>query len=399
MFVRSHRQFLCTTVGRLIFSHSASGHRTTQVSDATAPSSVDAHLNLAGRFTPAIIPFAASVDGVTQNAPFLPIAHTDPGIETSYIVAILTGLFALGLLVFFYRQYCRHRTEKLEGLIKERTRDSRLQNIQLQRTNDIISGKNAELDRLNQQLKESNQEISEFIGFVSHDLRNPLSAISQLADYLATEPAMLAPSEINEHGKTIRECCDSMFAIISSLLELYRFEESGRSIPRAAVDITAIATSSAQRFNGQACAKAIHITVEADSTPIIALGQENLFHQIFDNLISNAVKYTPPSKRIWVRTRYEGDTATFEVEDEGPGIAKDDQGKLFRKFSGLRTPTTGGESSTGLGLAIVKRMVDAIGGSVRCQSEPGQGARFQARFPSVGTTGEPELKQATLSYE
>jgi len=103
--------------------------------------------------------------------------------------------------------------------------------------------------------------------------------------------------------------------------------------------------------------------------------------QILDNLISNALKYSPPNTTVHLHTLPEKDHVLVSVRDEGPGISEADQKKLFQKFTRLSARPTGGESSTGLGLAIVKRLAEAMSGSIQCYSTPGTGSNFTLRLP------------------
>ena len=98
--------------------------------------------------------------------------------------------------------------------------------------------------------------------------------------------------------------------------------------------------------------------------------------QIFDNLLSNALKYSPQNTKVCVELSSAGGKVRFSVCDEGPGLTEDDKQKLFGKFARLSAEPTGGEHSTGLGLSIVKKMVEMMGGEVRCESESGKGAAF-----------------------
>src|SRR6185503_1684557 len=105
--------------------------------------------------------------------------------------------------------------------------------------------------------------------------------------------------------------------------------------------------------------------------------------QVLENLVSNAVKYSPPGKNIFVRLLHSVESVLYEVQDEGPGLSAEDQKKLFGKFARLGAKTTGGEHSTGLGLSIVKKMVEAMNGKVWCESELGSGATFIVEFPTT----------------
>jgi signal transduction histidine kinase len=104
--------------------------------------------------------------------------------------------------------------------------------------------------------------------------------------------------------------------------------------------------------------------------------------QVFDNLISNALKFSPPQTTVQVHTLPEKDFILVNVRDEGPGINAEDQKKMFRKFCRLTARPTGGETSNGLGLSIVKRLVDAMGGTIQCQSTLGVGTNFMVRLPA-----------------
>lgn len=98
--------------------------------------------------------------------------------------------------------------------------------------------------------------------------------------------------------------------------------------------------------------------------------------QVYENLISNAIKFSPANKNINVKIWEDGEKIRSIISDEGPGISKEDQKKLFGKFQVLSTKPTGGEKSTGLGLSIVKKYIEAMKGKVWCESEPGKGAHF-----------------------
>jgi signal transduction histidine kinase len=108
--------------------------------------------------------------------------------------------------------------------------------------------------------------------------------------------------------------------------------------------------------------------------------------EIVDNLVSNALKFSPPGRRVWVRTGCGAAGVRVEVSDEGPGLTSADRERAFRRFQRLSARPTAGESSTGLGLSIVKTLVELHGGTIAIESEPGAGARFVVDLPESDVT-------------
>jgi two-component system sensor histidine kinase/response regulator len=103
---------------------------------------------------------------------------------------------------------------------------------------------------------------------------------------------------------------------------------------------------------------------------------------VLDNLLSNAVKYSFPGKKIWVQLRGEMTTVVCSVRDEGPGLSREDQAKLFQRGIPLSSVATGGESSSGYGLAVAKELIDKLDGDLWCESTLGAGACFSFRLPT-----------------
>ena len=116
-------------------------------------------------------------------------------------------------------------------------------------------------------------------------------------------------------------------------------------------------------------------------TEYLALVDTNSLQQVLDNLISNAIKYSPPNKCITIRLKQNAAQVSCEIQDEGPGLTVEDKQKLFGKFTRLSAQPTANEHSSGLGLFIVKKLVTHMQGQVWCESELGKGATFIVEFP------------------
>jgi signal transduction histidine kinase len=134
-------------------------------------------------------------------------------------------------------------------------------------------------------------------------------------------------------------------------------------------------------YRQRARAKRIELHFEENNRPSMVAADTTQLVQIMDNLVSNAVKYSPSGKNIYVRVYQVDSRVRAEIKDEGPGISAEDQKRLFGKFARLSARPTAGEHSTGLGLAIVKRLVESMKGEVWCESHPGDGAAFIVELP------------------
>jgi two-component system sensor histidine kinase/response regulator len=239
-----------------------------------------------------------------------------------------------------------------------------------------------ELKRARERLREMNDEKNEFMGIVAHDLRSPLGAIKGYAELILDDLGM-DRAELQDCVQRIRETATRMAEMVQNLLDANRIERGEMELNLAPTDLGSALDSvvETQRPHATAKQQTLHLQREAGSVvivmdPIVAV-------QVLENLVSNAVKYSPPGKNIFVRLKKQAQGVRVEVQDEGPGLSAEDQKKLFGKFARLSAKPTGGEHSTGLGLSIVKKMVEAMNGKVWCESELGRGATFIVEFPTT----------------
>ena len=238
-----------------------------------------------------------------------------------------------------------------------------------------------ELKHARERLREMNEEKNEFMGIAAHDLRNPLSAIQGYAEMIIEDAQSLAHRDLEGNGQRIREAAKRMTEMVQNFLDANRIERGELKLNMAISDLSPLLQSVLETQSPHATAKGQMIQLELPPTPTLALADVSITLQVFENLVSNAVKYSPPGKKIFVRLKAEAGVVRFEVEDQGPGLSKEDQKKLFGKFARLSAKPTGGEHSTGLGLSIVKRLVEAMNGKVWCESELGMGAKFIFTIP------------------
>ena len=233
------------------------------------------------------------------------------------------------------------------------------------------------LEATNAQLQQLNEEKSEFLGIAAHDLKNPLTAIIGNAELLAmTQDA----ADIPQTCEGIIKASSRMRNLITDLLDANAVEQGRYTAAVERCDLGGLVSECLDHNRDTAARKGIRI----HHPPVGGLfirADRGAVSQILDNLVSNAVKYSPPGSDVWITLESEAGQASMSVRDSGPGLTLEDQKKLFRKYTRLSAQPTAGESSTGLGLSIVKRLAEAMAGTVECRSEPGKGATFTARLP------------------
>ncbi len=239
----------------------------------------------------------------------------------------------------------------------------------------------ASLDLLvdsNEQLTHLNNEKTEFLGIAAHDLRNPLSAVIGYADLLQMEGS----EKVAKRGASIAKAGRRMLELINDLLDANAIEEGRYASQVEPLELRSLVLTSVQHNHAASERKEITLDL-VDGPPCWAQTDRKAVLQVLDNLISNALKYSPLGSRVSLTLRTDDDWVRFDVRDQGPGISESDQKKLFQKHTKLSARPTGGESSVGLGLAIVKRLAEAMGGSIGCSSTMGEGATFILQLRAV----------------
>jgi signal transduction histidine kinase len=242
---------------------------------------------------------------------------------------------------------------------------------------------NIELAEANERLMALGNERREFISIAAHDLKNPLYSIKMLLNFLKSREAVSQEELLDVIGD-IETATVGMLHLIQNLLDAETIENGKLNVNLVEFPPADIVKHITQRYKAAAQAKNITMHLDLDSEAIV-MADTQYFMQATDNLISNAIKYSPFEKNINVRLLEDREKATvrLEIQDEGPGISADDMTKLFGKFQRLSARPTGNENSTGLGLSIVKKLVEAMNGTIHCESEWGNGSTFIIELPAA----------------
>lgn len=236
------------------------------------------------------------------------------------------------------------------------------------------------LEEKNQQLEHANQLKNEFLGIAAHDLKNPLSVILGAAQDISDCCDEMSKEEVLEYASMIQLTSRQMFELISNLLEVNAIESTQIRLTLKSVNIILTVHSVLYGYEHHAKTKNIKFRLESDNC-CKAYIDESVLRQVFDNLISNAVKYSPFHSEIIIRFKELENKVFCEIQDQGEGLSVADQQKLFNKFARLTPRPTANENSTGLGLFIVKKLVEAMNGQVSCRSELGKGSTFIVELP------------------
>ena len=271
--------------------------------------------------------------------------------------------------VILYQQLHAANTQ-LEDRVAQRTRALMLANRRL----------SAQWLRL----QRANGFKNEILGTVAHDLKNPLGVILGRTEMLTELIGAEASREsVGAQVAHIRDATRRLTSMVDHLISDAMADAFDITIRREPVDIGALVNdvAEANRLPAMNKQQVIEVSAEPDH---IAMCDADRMREAIDNLISNAIKYSPIGGNISVVVVHNADGTTIRVTDRGAGLSPEDIGRLFGRFQRLSAKPTAGESSTGLGLSIVKRIVDMHGGQITADSAgPGQGSTFTILLPEA----------------
>jgi len=225
---------------------------------------------------------------------------------------------------------------------------------------------------------------SSFLANVSHELRTPMNAVVGLTDLLLRQNPSPQQAESLE---TIRTSSEALLALLDDILDLSKIESGALQFESLPYGPGVIATDVCKLLSARAQARGVTLSCEvAEGTPAAVLGDPTRVRQILLNLVGNAVKFTSQGQ-IVVRVSFGDARVRLSVRDTGIGISKDQQARIFEPFVQADASTTRRFGGTGLGLAIVHRLVDAQGGALTLESEPGKGSCFTVVLPATPARG------------
>jgi signal transduction histidine kinase len=235
----------------------------------------------------------------------------------------------------------------------------------------------------NQQLVEIDRLKDEFVSSISHELRTPLTSIAGYVELLLEEET---DEDKRGYLGTVERNADRLLSLVADLLFAARLQYGRLELDRSSVDLRTLVLQAVDSARPRARAASVDVRAETVDVPPIP-GEPAKLAQLLDNLVSNAIKFTPRDGRVDVRLSMNGELIRIEVSDTGIGIPDAERERLFQRFFRAQSALERQIQGTGLGLYISKAIVEAHGGRIGVNSEPGQGTTFVVELPKADGAG------------
>ncbi len=282
-------------------------------------------------------------------------------VKTVYLLLALLVVFMLIAIAFLIRRVARKSTDHVR---------------QLNRLNQALRSENRQTQTAINALNEDQAMYLRSLKTIAHDLRNPVGAISSAV------PLLLQQAGLDKHTKTIlnliRQSADQSLQLVGGImdLDLPMGNLKIETIDLAKLLETCVATL---QFKAGEKQQSIHL----DAEPITLSADHDKLWRVIINLLDNAIKFSPTGADINIKLHRQDDKAVIAVSDQGIGIPKDIEGKLFTPDAGVKRSGTAGEASFGLGLAIISQIIRAHGGTISVQSEENLGTTFRIELRAL----------------
>ena len=221
---------------------------------------------------------------------------------------------------------------------------------------------------------------TDFVANVTHELKTPLTSIQGFAQAILDRTAG-DEAKRQQAARIIYDEAGRMHRMVLDLLDLARLDAGTLDLQRAQVDLLALINDTVEKFTTQARQAGVTLRVDTEALPPIT-GDGDRLAQVFTNLVDNALKFTPPGGQISLRASPSDDFVAISISDSGAGIPTEAIPHIFERFYQADPSRKGGERhGSGLGLAIAREIVQAYGGEISVESEPGRGSTFRVRLP------------------
>ncbi len=236
----------------------------------------------------------------------------------------------------------------------------------------------AELNKKSEELKDIINQNQQIISLVSHDLKGPFNRIFALVQLLQLTSQNLTVEQ-QEYIDKIHQIVADGLGMMRNLLDNRKLEDKGITLVHEKLSLSTLLQTLVKNYEILASKKRVTIHYQCEA-PVYLESDKSYLIRIFENLLSNALKFSEGNKNIYVSLTDKDRCIEAKIRDEGPGISPEEITKLYQKFQRLSARPTSGESSTGLGLWIVKTVLEKLGGEIECESQVGVGSTFTVRL-------------------
>lgn len=231
-------------------------------------------------------------------------------------------------------------------------------------------------------LKQLAEDKDELLGILAHDLKNHLGGMNMSAEVMRGHVERFGDERLTRLSDNILRSSAQLLYFLKEFLANSASDNAFVAKP-GVVNFTGLAAGVVRQYQEAARRKDLKLQTFFPPEETRVVADASALVQVLDNLLSNALKFSPSGKKIMVSVRAADGQVEGTVRDEGPGFTEADKAKMFRRYARLSARPTGGEPSTGLGLSIVRKLMRAMGGEVSCESQPGKGATFAIRLPKA----------------
>ena len=321
-------------------------------------------------------------DGVwNESGPSLKITISPPWWRSNWAWTAYLIILAGAVMIYIRlreRKLVRER-DHLEQKVHERT-------LQIEEQNMEILQKNEELNKLNQTLSALNATRDKFFSIIAHDLRNPFNTILGLSDLLLMNFARTDPEKIRKSVTDIRDTAKHTFDLLQNLLIWARSQTGAIDFMPLAFDLTERIRENIEIVKSQAEKKSIEVSYTgSQADPVTVTGDSRMIDTVLRNLLTNAIKFTPQQGRVTVSLCVADDRVEVMVQDTGIGIEPENIARIFLLDNKYSRKGTDKERGSGLGLILCQEFIEKHKGTIRVESEPGQGSRFIFALPGGNT--------------
>ncbi len=289
-------------------------------------------------------------------------------------------------------QQLHHVNQKLQELLAAKR--ALTENLE-----EKVKARNRELERSLRQLKELDVMKSYFLSITSHELRTPLTIIKGALNLIETEKDQMDKARYEKYLKMAQKNTERLILLLDDLLDLSRLEFGQLKLDLAKVDMIRLIRECIEEFRNEARKNGLAIKCTLEDHPPLLMGDAGRIKQVLNNLISNALKFTPKGGTVTVTMQVTEASMELTVTDTGIGMTEEEQKHAFERFHQGNYTLTRRTEGIGLGLAIVKDLVELHGGHIGLTSREGQGSCFVVYLPLAGPADHDKVALKKIKEE